>query len=280
MTHDTEISRRNPTCIVFLIDQSDSMRDSFGGAQGHISKAVGVSDAINHLLENLVIKAAKEEGIRDYFYLGVIGYGEVVGPAFVGHLAGRDLVPVSEVGNFPARVEDRTRNVPDGAGGLIQETVKMPIWFDPKHGNGTPMCQALREADRIVTDWLSKHPDCYPPMVINITDGEVNDGDPSGEATLLRSRASSNGNVLLFNLHLSSRKSQPIEYPSADSGLPDQFAKTLFRMSSELPEPLLREAHGAGAPVGPGARGFVFNAGLVSLITFLDIGTKRDDVLR
>src|SRR5262252_723481 len=99
MTYTTEISRINPSCFVFLIDQSGSMQDPFGSGESTKKKADAVADAINRLLQNLVIKCAKSEGVRDYYHVGVIGYGgdmtaNRVEPAFSGALAGRGLVPV------------------------------------------------------------------------------------------------------------------------------------------------------------------------------------------
>jgi hypothetical protein len=126
MPYSAEISRTNPSCFLFLIDQSGSMDDSFGAGETGRSKADSVADAINRLLQNLVIKCAKEEGIRDYYYVGVIGYGEMVGSAFNGPLIGRELVPISEVGNLPARVEERTKKVDDGAGGLVEQRIRFP----------------------------------------------------------------------------------------------------------------------------------------------------------
>ena len=73
MAYSAEISRANPSCFVFLIDQSGSMADVFGAGEGNQKKADGVADAINRLLQNLVLKCAKEEGIRDFFHIGVIG---------------------------------------------------------------------------------------------------------------------------------------------------------------------------------------------------------------
>src|SRR5947199_544807 len=119
MPYTAEISRSTPSCLLFLIDRSGSMDDPFGAGESKRKKADGVADAINRMLQNLVIKCAKEEGIRDYFHVGVIGYGAQVGPAFSGALAGRQFVPISEVGNSPARVDQRTKSVPDGAGGVV-----------------------------------------------------------------------------------------------------------------------------------------------------------------
>jgi hypothetical protein len=81
------------------------MADTFTGEAGK-KKADGVADAINKLLQNLVIRCAKEEGVRDYFHVGVLGYGANVGPAFGGALAGKELAPISEIANSPARISD------------------------------------------------------------------------------------------------------------------------------------------------------------------------------
>src|ERR687888_964136 len=97
MPYIAEISRVHPSCFLFLIDRSGSMGDPFSGGTEGKSKADGVADAINRLLQNLVIKCAKSEGVRDYYHVGVLGYGDRIGPAFEGALAGQDLVPISQV---------------------------------------------------------------------------------------------------------------------------------------------------------------------------------------
>src|SRR6267143_1587282 len=104
MPHTAEISRTNPSCFLFLVDQSGSMIKPFGGQRGKI-KAQGVADAINGLLQNLALKCSKSEGVRDYFHVGVIGYGAYVGSAFGGALAGQRLVPISEIANKPLRLD-------------------------------------------------------------------------------------------------------------------------------------------------------------------------------
>jgi hypothetical protein len=264
--------------FLFLIDQSASMDDPFGGGEIQQKKAEAMADAVNRLLQNLSIKCAKEEGVRDYFHVGVIGYGVQVGPAFGGSLAGRELVPISEVAGMPARLETRNKKVSDGAGGLIDQPVKFPIWFDPVANGGTPMCRCLEEARRIVQGWLGQHPNCFPPVVINITDGESTDGDPTSAATNLRGLSSTDGEVLLFNLHLSSQRKSPVEFPSSNSELPDQYAKLLFQISSPLTPFMIAAARQEGYGATEGARGFAFNADLVAAIKFLDIGTRPSNL--
>ncbi|GIK72545.1 MAG: hypothetical protein BroJett021_15330 [Chloroflexota bacterium] len=278
MPYQAEISRSNPSCFLFLIDQSGSMEDPFAGGESSRRKADLLADAINRLLQNLVIKCAKEEGIRDYFHVGVIGYGARVGPALGGQLAGRELVPISDIGNLPARIEERKKKVEDGAGGLVEQTIRFPIWFDPVYHGATPMCQALTLAHDILARWLPQHPDSFPPIVINITDGEATDGDPSTAADALRSLGASDGNVLLFNVHLSSKGARPIEFPASADQLPDQHAQLMFELSSPLTPYMRTVAQQEGYTVAEGSRGFVFNADMISVIKFLDIGTRPSNL--
>jgi hypothetical protein len=273
MPYVTEISRTNPTCFIFLVDQSSSMLEPFG-SQPDKQKAEGVSDALNRLLQNIVLKCAKSEGIRDYFYIGLIGYGGRVLSAFGGTLAGQTLAPISAVANNPLRVEQRTRRVDDGAGGIIEQKFKFPVWFEPKATGKTPMCAAFALAKQYLDIFVAKYPGCYPPMVINITDGMSTDGDPTEAAKAVQGLKTKDGNVLLFNVHISATASAPIEFPGAEAGLPDNFAKLLFRISSPLPPRLRESASTSGYAAAEGARGFVFNADLVSVIRFLDIGTR------
>jgi hypothetical protein len=254
------------------------MEDPFGAGDSSKQKAEGVADAVNRLLQNLVIKCAKSEGVRDYYHVGVLGYGAASGPAFGGPLAGRELVPISEIADNPARIEERTKKVDDGAGGLVDQTVKFPVWFDAVAQGGTPMCSALTSAKEILSTWVADHPSSFPPIVINITDGESTDGDPSGPAEELKALAGDDGNVLLFSVHLSSQRATPIEFPDSDTELPDKYAKLLYSISSLLPAYMRSVARQEGYEVSDGARGFVFNADIVSVIRFLDIGTRPSNL--
>jgi hypothetical protein len=278
--YTAEISRTNPSCFLFLIDRSASMSDPFGGEAG-ASKAQGVADAINRMLQSLVLRCAKGESVLDRYHVGVIGYGgTTVGPALGGPLAGRPLVPISELANNPLRMDTRTKKVPDGAGGLVEQQVKFPVWFEPAADGNTPMCAALQLAHKTASEFLARSPRCFPPILINITDGEANDGQPEPAAEAVRKLTSEDGNVLLFNVHLSSAAGKSVEYPGSEEGLPDDFARLLFRMSSVLPEPMRDTAAREGFPVTATSRGFVFNGNLVSVIQFLDIGTRVDRNLR
>ena len=72
MTYEAQISRSSPTAFLFVVDQSGSMSDTMASGK---SKAEFVADALNRTLMNLVTLCRKAEGVRDYFDVGVLGYG-------------------------------------------------------------------------------------------------------------------------------------------------------------------------------------------------------------
>src|SRR5262252_9014857 len=187
MAYQADISRSNPGCFLFLLDQSGSMADGFSGGAGH-SKADELATIINRLLASLVIRCSKDEGVRDYFDVGVIGYGARVAHSLAG-ANGTPFVPISRLADEPLRVEDRVQKIPDGAGGLVEQSVKFPIWIDPSADGGTPMTQALERGTTSLSQWVGVHRGSFPPVVFNITDGEATDGDPSDSAAKLRDLA-------------------------------------------------------------------------------------------
>jgi hypothetical protein len=166
----------------------------------------------------------------------------------------------------------------DGAGGIIEQSVKFPVWFEAHASGGTPMCQAITKAAEELVAWCDAHPSSYPPTVLHITDGESTDGDPEQLAAHLKQLQTSDGGVLMFNLHVKPSSSSAIEFPSSETGLPDTYAKLLFRMSSPLPDHLIRFAQDKGHQIGMEARGFMFNADAVQIVDFFDIGTRASQL--
>ncbi len=278
MAYTSEISRNNPGCFLFVIDQSGSMIDNLPNGR---SKANNVANVVNRFLQNLVIECSKSEGVRDYFYVGVIGYGQdsKVITAFEGDLQGKELVSVSELAYHPLEIGESEIQVNDSRGTTTQK-IKFPIWFNPIADGATPMREAFGIANQIIANWLTQNHNSFPPVVINITDGESTDGDPGPEMKKLMGQSSSDGNVLLFNLHLSSGgHPDTIFFPSSKEGLPDAFATMLFENSSLLTpnmRALAKEEHGIDCTVN--SRGFVFNGGIDTIIKALDIGTRASNL--
>jgi hypothetical protein len=276
-------SRANPGCIVFLLDRSDSMKRNWQGSGTTL--AHGAAHALNTILLDLCVKATKEVGgaARHYFDVGVFGYGaspvrggEGVESALGGALAGQALVPIPQLFDNPLAVRDQP------SVDAMPGTARIPVWVEPVFGYRTPMCQAIAEAGDHVWNWASAHQNSFPPIVINITDGWVTDSpyqdaDLAEWARRLTSIETNDGPALLLNIFLSDNPDSEVLFPTGADALPDPGPR-LFAMSSPLPEPMVANARASRIPIAPGARGLVFNAGLSTLVKFLEIGTRVTEI--
>ena len=274
MSYQAEISRRNPTAILFLIDQSASMGRV---CPDGLTLAHVLADAVNRLIGEAVLKCSKDDGVRDYFFVGVITYSGQEASDALSHVPGDDLLkPISLLADHPLRLEERTKLVVDGAGGVIERKIKFPVWVVPAAAGETPMCHAFRLAYQTMGLWVLDHPTSFPPTVIHVTDGEPTDGDPRELALMLQQLATDDGNLLLYNLHVRCDVEAGILFPATLDELPDhQSAQLLFEMSSRLPE-LIVQAARAEFPdrtIVDGARAYGYNAPLVEAIKFLNVGT-------
>jgi len=277
MPYQSEISRANPTCFFFLIDQSSSMADPIMGVVDNPRKSEFVADAINKVIQTLIVTASKDVEIRRYYQIGAIVYGgDNVGSAFGSLFGEQELVWVDELSNKPLRIEERTKRESDGAGGVIQVQAKFPVWIDAAANGRTPMCEAISRTKNILEKWVKDHPNSYPPTVINLTDGEANDGDPSVPAQALRELYTTDGNAILLTVHVSSNPySQPIFFPGVNEGLPDQPSKIMFEMCSPLTEAMTKTAQEMlQISIEKGAKGFVYNSGIEGIVSALEIGTR------
>ncbi len=285
MPYEADISRNNPGCFLFLIDQSGSMAGALGGQPGQ-RKMDGAADAVNRILDAISQRCSQGMDVRDYFHIGLITYGtdgrgrSELRSVLPGTSLEQPFLKVSEVVDV-AEVEERQVKESDGAGGVVEVDRKFPVWLRAEAGYGTPMCEALTAASKAIEDWTAQNPDSYPPMVISVTDGDATDGNPEPVAQGIKALKTNDGNTLVYNAHLSEISAVPVQYPADEDDLPpDEYAVRMFRMSSEFPEPVRALAAELGLPVTEGSRGYVFNADMVALVQFLDIGTRAASDLR
>ncbi len=285
MTYSQEISRDFPGAFLFLVDQSRSMNKPFGtAADGQpVVRAEVVADALNKTLEELVNRCMRDEGVSDYFEIGVIGYGKTNRPSFCWEngLAGRAMVPISEVA-ANARVEEcEVETVVRGK--TVTETVTVSRWLTPLAAESTPMNAALHLARGALEEWIFRHPKSFPPIVINITDGMANDVDTDEKllvtARRLTSLQTTDGNVLLVNCHITGDGDNPVIFPWSPLELPEEpYARLLFQMSSEMPpryRSVICEIFERDLDSTPAIRGMAFNADGIALVKLLDIGTRQ-----
>lgn len=276
MSYTKRIDSNHPACFLVLLDQSGSMSGEFPATteSGSVTmpKAQGVADAVNRIFQQLVLTCSNGSTFKDRFHLGVVAYGGDGAAATAGF---EGLKSISEMANAPLRVDQRTKQIPDGVGGLVEQTVRFPIWFDAQAAGGTPMSAALDIAYSLLEPWVAAHPDSFPPVVINITDGEATDGNPAAGFQRIKDLATSDGNALVFNLLLSEKAGTgSTAWPTSSEGIPEGHLRTLVEASSELPDNMREMGRqNCDLALSPGCRGVVLNASFQDVVKMLKIGT-------
>jgi hypothetical protein len=240
------------------------------------------------VLNELQKRCQAGTAVRPRVDVSVIGYGPggSVQSVLKGNLANQDIVSITDLASNPLRINHvMVTEYNPNTGGLDQVPQDVPIWVEPVADNGTPMCMALQVASSLAQNWVATgHNVNFPPIIVNITDGEATDGDPVPYAQQISSQiATSDGNALVFNCHLSSQPGFQVRYPSDISQVPpDKLAQQLFQMSSVLPQGMIDVGNSMGMPVQPGARGFVFGADIQDMTQFITIASlgKVDPSMR
>lgn len=256
------LSSAKPGLILIMIDQSASMSDKYANS----NKAEFAALAVNRVIGEIITACSSGDEIKDRCWVAVVGYGASINVL---------LDKASELAKT-LNTTTRKRKVSDGAGGLVEVDQIMRVFVNPTASNGTPMAEAFKQAYNGVEKFISNHPDSFPPVVINITDGEPNDFNAATtEAKKLAQLKTSDGNVIVLNAHISNASAGKIELPSDNAGFSNnKFANFLFDISSVLPDPLAESAKNAGFNVQLNAGGFIFNADAEALIKLLQFGSQ------
>ena len=256
------ITRNHRTAFILAIDCSGSMAESILFRGRRLTKAEAVAGITNDLLFELVERARRSDGIRDYYDIAVIGYS---GDDEVRSLLpdGEELVPVSALAarEMPVRTEVIEHRLPDGS--IALREIPAPSWIEPQAAGQTPMCEALRRVRDIAAEWTARaaNAESFPPVVFNITDGEATDCDDEelrAVCNQLKALETADGNVLLINIHIAAGDAgRHVFFPEAhEANYTNRYAALLYDCSSEMPavfNEAIREAKGPGAvPPVPG----------------------------
>lgn len=282
--YTAQITRNTPTAFIFLIDQSVSMRKYTTLYGEEMPMAEAVARIVNHQLNELVLRCIKGSETRDYYDIAIIGYGENAYSGWKGELEGRDFVKPSELKEHPykkitTKKETRTRK------GVKVVEVEEVQWIEAEATKSwTRVHHAFEKAKGLLDEWMEKHheKDCYPPTIINITDGEFNGATKEyvlQQANELKSMFTNDGNVILFNIHISANKAVCVTCPaSKDEVSFSSLATTMYEMSSLLPmrySDRIADLRGDGTPNNR-YTAMSINADMSTLIQLMDIGTPTN----
>lgn len=282
--YTAQITRNTPTAFIFLIDHSGSMqrRTVFGGESMTLSEAV--ARIVNHQINELVLRCVKASEVRHYYDIAVIGYGRDAYSGWKGNLEGRDFVSPEELRDYPykkiiVREEKRTRK------GSVVKEVEKTQWVEAQHdGSWTRMDEAFQRAKSLLEKWMDKHhdKDCYPPTIINISDGEFNGTTKDEMIQLtneLKSMFTNDGNVILFNIHVTPGQEARVVFPVEKSELNhNSYGVTLFEMSSLLPtryNPSIASIRN-DADIQSRHVAMAVNSDMSTLLQLMDIGTPTN----
>jgi hypothetical protein len=272
MSYSAEINRNNPSCFLFMIDQSGSMNERMDGGE---SKADFVAHVINRTLAELVIRCTRADGVRDYFDIGIIAYGHnMVKTGFTGVLSGYYIHSISAIAKYPVRIDKKTKSKKDPSGEIYEKREACPVWFEPRCSGVTPMRKAFEQACRLMQEWCDNHAGSYPPTVFHVSDGRSTDGNPEDLARILTRLHTNDGRLLLFNLHVDTGKGEEILFPSTSGSLMDDYSAMLFRISSHFPPHIIPRARQYGYKVSEKSRFFIYKASMDFIIHFFEMGTR------
>ena len=285
-SYSARVTSSHPSAFVLLLDHSGSMSEYISDNRDESKeKAESVALVINKFIEEVILTCQRTDIIKDYFELLILSYGRmddegnsIVSVAWEGPLQGKTWVTVNELRNSSIRKDiiEVPNPKPFGPRMLKEE---QNVWIEPYAEGLTPMKKAFEVCTEYVQEWVSKHPHSFPPMVFNITDGEVSDVNSLSEllevADKLKSISTSDGNTLLFNLLLIEDNQNRREFPIiSDRHLfeENEFETALFDASSTIPGNLKKEL--------PATRNVVDEVkalvllGLDMVLSFLNIGTS------
>lgn len=271
-----EISRRCPLLVDLEIDQSGSMQDPLPGVPG-VTKATFVADTVNGLIDAFYAKCDKGEEIYDYTFFRVRQFSSTVGSAYAGALAGKDIVPISELAVNVFQTEPRQEPVIANGRVVGMQDKEWKIWVPPVSGGGTDMLGSFREGVSAMQAWCQNHMECHPPLYFVLTDGEVTDSGLTQLGNQLKDIKTNHGNVLVMVCHISGNPvAQPIAFPASRENLADEYAKTLFDLASEIPDDMVELARSLGfSNTQKGSKAYICNAKAYEIAQFVQFGTQK-----
>ena len=277
-SYSQSITREHRTAFLLLLDRSGSMRERvlFDGRE--VTKACAVAETANRFLFELTERARRSDGVRDYYDIAVLSYS---GDTVESLLCERpEFISVSELARRRTEqsVWSREHELPDGSHTII--TTVTPRHIMPHAEGRTPMFEALNEACGMLRRWCEepRNAASFPPVVLNITDGEFSDCGEEELADIsrsIRSLGTDDGNVLLLNIHIASGCGTPMIFPTeAEIPLAGRNAEIMARCSSLMPESFeqvirLYRGRTAEAPF----IGMSYNAPITEVLNIINIGS-------
>lgn len=246
-----------PLFLGLTIDQSGSTSQTCPDGR---TKAQMIADTANAAILEMQAMSTKVQTIKDKFFISAITYGQGVTPIFQN--------PISAI---PVIREEVKQQQFDG----VAMDVKTRVFIEPHSAGTTPMHTAFE----MICDNVEAaiQPDMPAPVVINISDGIPNDMDAASDlASKIIGTETDDGHTLLMNVHIDHTGQDPILFPVSEAELPDDYARFMFRISSELPQSFIDQSNAVNNGIDdirPGAKAMIYNGTGTELLKMIKLGT-------
>lgn len=270
--NEMQWSSATPGLLIILVDQSGSMMKPYDGED---SRTQFAAKAVNRVINTIIQKNFDGKQPKNRCFITVIGYDAEVKKLTSGFL--------QKLEENPLRVEEVTKKVSDGAGGLVEIKVKMPIWIEPiDKDRWTNMTGAFLMAKETVEAWMADKPENPAPVIINISDGrpyydkkEISECEKETIDVVNEIKAidTNDGKIQIFNAMLGD--GEKVIFPTSVDGLVSDEAKFLYEISTEIPEAYRSAAEKNELKYEAGARGAIYNADAEHLVKLIDFGSSK-----
>jgi uncharacterized protein YegL len=224
MPYTAVATSTTPVLIIYLLDISGSMSQMLGDKR----RVDIVSDALQEIATEMVARSTKGELVSPRYRLAVYAYESQVHDVLGG---------IKTIDQF------------------VREGIPE---FSPRGGTNT--AAAFLAAENLLAaelPYMEGHP---APLICHMTDGEYQGDDPTPVVQRIMQLGTPDGNVLVENIFISDKI---LRNPVADSftwpglvnegDLANDYARTLLRMSSPIPETYLSEMQEFGYQLQNGA---------------------------
>lgn len=273
MSHTAQITEADPALFVLMIDQSGSMNEPYAPESSR-TKACVVAEVCNRTLTEVVARCRDGNSWRHYFDIAVIGYSGLGVYSLLPNEAWL-LNPAQLASSVLMRRKvQSTCKTSEGVTLTLHNSYK--VWIKSHAEGKTPMYGAFSRLLEIMLAWRTERRSLsvFPPVVINITDGEATDATGESLRVLLdriKSHGTLDGEPLIFNVHISSNSERSVSFPEKIEDLPEE-GKLLFHLSSVIPQSLSKSLSTSGSCST--MRAMAYNAGVEELIAVINIGSS------
>lgn len=290
--YNSLITRNSPTAILYLVDSSGSMAEKIRFDGELIQKSEALCRIVNSAIHELICRCRSFDQHNNYFHLAVLSYsGNGIVNLLERYTNKDDFCTISDIATveLETKIYNYLRSKSDGTQFVTQRAIPQYISIEPC--GITPMYGALSYSYKLLRKWIleNKGRSSFPPIVINITDGETSDAiddEMMIVSNKIKRLSTEDGNVLLFNIHLSSSQiEESIMFPSSINSLPDiRNIRMLYEMSSILPqifhEEILNNCKSKTAQEVLAARAITCNTSMDSLIKALEVGSLSKNLIK